>query len=163
MCAIRRGGSGNTLKFLAELGRITQNRCVDVPSEISAALGKGKIPVRASVLGIAFESTLVPRGPGLHRLFIPSQVWRTRGIDVGDRIQVEVKKAPARPVGRVPPELLEAAAGDPLVPAEYARLSPADRRQIAKRLGSARSPETRRRLLGRIAALLAARAAKRSR
>jgi hypothetical protein len=150
------------LKFLAELGRITQNRCVDVPARVSSALGKGKVPVRASVLGIEFESTLAPRGSGLHRLFIPSQVWRTLGVDVGDRILVEMEKAPRRPAAKIPPELLEAAAGDPLVPAEYSRLSPADRRQIARRLDSLRSPEARRRLLCRIAALLAARAASRS-
>lgn len=150
------------MKFLAELGRITQNRCVDVPARVSSELGKGKIPVRASVLGIEFESTLMPRGSGLHRLFIPSQVWRTLGVDVGDRILVEMKRAPRRRAAKIPPELLEAAAGDPLVPAEYSRLSPADRRQIARRLGSTKSREARRRLLGRIAALLAAHAAGRS-
>lgn len=118
--------------------------------------------MRASVLGIEFESTLVSRGSGLHRLFIPSQVWRALGIDVGDRILVEVQRAARPRAARIPPELLEAAAGDPLVPAEYSRLSPADKRQIARRLDSTRSPEARRRLLGRIASLLAARAAGRA-
>ena len=142
------------------LGRVTQNRCVDVPAGISKALGRRRIPVRADVLGTPFESTLVPRREGLHRLFIPSLVWRAHGLDLGDTLPVVLRvAAPAPP--HAPKELVEAAGGDPVVLGEYARITPADRRQITRRLDAARSPEARRRLLEHVAALLRKHAASR--
>ena len=162
MRAGRRASRGRSWSFRAPLGRITQNRCVDVPDRVSAALGRARVPVRAAVLGTRFESTLVPRGAGRHRLFIPSQVWRAHGLEIGDVIPVEITKAPARRDEVVPAELLEAAAGDPLVAGEYVRLSPADKRQIARRVAGARSRQARQRMLARIAAILASRAVRRA-
>ncbi|HYM62421.1 MAG TPA: YdeI/OmpD-associated family protein [Thermoanaerobaculia bacterium] len=132
------------LVFQATLGRITQNRCVDVPAEISAALGGGgRIAVSASVLGTSFESTLVSRGGGMHRLFIPSQVWRAHGLETGDRFPVELRIALAPEAIVLPDDLSAVAPDDPSIAEAYARITPADRRQIAKYLDSARTAETR--------------------
>lgn len=147
-------------RFSGALYRIAHNRCVDVPAEVSAAIGtKGRIPVRAEVLGDSFESTLVPRGGGLHRLFIPAEICRRHGFEWGDAVPVLLRKAKAV-AGRAeaPPELRAAASKTPEAIAAYARLSPSDRRQITKYFASARSPETRKARAARVARLLVTRA-----
>jgi len=148
------------LAFSAELGRVSHNRCVDVPAEVSAALGTGKrIPVEARVLGTSFLSTLVPRGAGLHRLFIPAEVCRAHGFEAGDRVPVRLRAAPKPEPDPIAGEIREASDGDPEVLLAYARVTPADRRQIARWLASARSEDTRVRRLRLIVERLRERAA----
>lgn len=147
-------------RFSGVLYRIVHNRCVDVPPDVTKAVGStGRIPVRAEVLGDSFESTLVPRGSGLHRLFIPADVCRRHGFESGDTVPVAIRRMEASTgPAEVPREILAAASKAPDAIAAYARLTPADRRQVAKYLESARSPETRARRVARIVRLLVTKA-----
>jgi hypothetical protein len=156
-------GDAKKLRFSAALGRITQNRCLDVPRDVSDRLCGGKrIRVTADVLGIGFESTLVPRAGGGHRLFVPSQVWRALGLDTGDIVPVTLVKAATAPAV-APEDLARALRKTPHLAAEYARLTPADRRQIVKWLDAARASSTRRRRVEEISRRLGERASQRAR
>jgi len=74
-------------RFRAKLYKIGYLRCVDVPPAVSGALGdEPSIPVCGEAAGVAFRSTLTPRGNGAHRLFIHSRVWRARWLDLGDNL-----------------------------------------------------------------------------
>lgn len=58
-------------RFVGTLHKLVINRCVDVPEEISRALGsKGYIPVIANVQGLVVRTTLVPAGNARHRLYL---------------------------------------------------------------------------------------------
>ncbi|MBK5257274.1 MAG: DUF1905 domain-containing protein [Vicinamibacteria bacterium] len=142
---------GATVRFESVLRAITTNRCVEVPAGVGRALGlERRAPVRARVLGIEFDSTLLPSRAGGHRIFVPSTVWKTRGVAVGDAIPVEVWRISEPPV-ILPAELAPFARSTPALAAAYARITPADRRQIAKYFGSAHSAETLRRRAAEIA------------
>lgn len=140
-----------TVRFEAVLRAIATNRYVDVSSSVGAALGiAGRAPVKARVLGLQFDSTLLPSRTGGHRLFVPSAVWKTRGVAVGDTVLVEVWRVAVPPIV-LPPELRPFAKATPAVASAYGRITPADRRQIARYFDSARSEETLRRRAAEIA------------
>lgn len=137
--------------FESVLRAITTNRYVDVTAEIGHSLGiDGRTPVRARVLGVEFDTTLLPSRAGGYRLFVPSVVWKSRGVAVGDAIPVELWRVNESPV-ILPPELVSFAQANPSVAAAYHRITPADRRQIARYFESARSVETRQRRAAAIA------------
>jgi len=138
-------------RFDALLRAITTNRCVDVPERVGRALGvEGRAAVRARILGLEFDSTLLPSRRAGHRLFVPSAVWKERGVAVGDTIPVELWRVAALPVV-LPAELEPFTRSNPAVAEAYSQITPADRRQIAKYFGSARSAETLRRRAAEIA------------
>ena len=58
-------------QFTARVYRIGIDYCVDVPGAVSEALGgETHIPVAGNAGGAPLRTTLVPRGGGLHRLFL---------------------------------------------------------------------------------------------
>lgn len=141
----------HSVSFEATLRAITVLRCVEAPASVGRALGiTGKASVRARVLGLEFDNTLVPSRLGGHRLFIPSTVWKARGLALGDIIPVEVW--PVKPAAvRMPPELAVLAKGTPALKERYDQITPSDRRQIEKHLSSVVSPESRRVFAERLA------------
>ena len=56
--------------------------------------GWGVIPVRAEVAGMTFTTSLFPRDGG-YLLPLKDAVRRPAGIDVGDRVEVELSLVPA--------------------------------------------------------------------
>lgn len=126
-------------------------RCVEAPASVGRALGvTGKASVRARVLGLEFDNTLVPSRLGGHRLFIPKAVWKARGLVLGDVIPVEVWCVKPSPV-RMPREFSALAKRTPALAERYHQLTPSDRRQVEKHLASAVSSEARRVFAERLA------------
>lgn len=74
--------SGNIqYRFVATLYKLGINRCVDVPEEISRALGgKGYIPAIANAQGLVVRTTLVPAGNSRHRLFLDEKIRKKLGM-----------------------------------------------------------------------------------
>ena len=131
------------------------NPYVDVPPQVSKRIGKrGYVPVIGTVNGRPMRATLVPRGEGLHRLFINGAMRKAAGVDVGDTIEVglEVDREP-RDLP-MPPDLKRALAENDLLDA-FDRLTPSDRRYVLAWLASAKKKETWERrvevLAGRLA------------
>jgi hypothetical protein len=135
-------------RFTAVLGRVGQNRCVDVPAAVSQALGgAAHVAVRGTMLGIPFRSTLVPRGGGRHRLFVHSRVWRTLALRERAPIRVALE-ADLTPRGiNGPADLVAALARRPTAGELYAALTPTLKAEIIRWIRSAKSPATRERRL----------------
>lgn len=139
-------------RFRAKLYKIGYLRCVDVPVGVSRTLGdETTIPVCGRAAGVAFRSTLTPRGNLAHRLFIHSRVWRSKWLDVGDSLEIAIERDFKSREPDTPYDFLKALETRPAARKVYDKASAALRREIARWLAAAKRAETRDR---RIAAAL---------
>ena len=132
--------------FRAELYAVGVNRCVDVPPEISEALGgETHIRVKGTVGGEPYRSNLAPRGGGKHRLFVHSGIWRKLGVDVGDVVDVEIERDDEEWEITVPADLAEAMpAGSEALEAFHALTVP-NRKRFIDRIEESKTSATRKR------------------
>ena len=136
----------STLRFTAPLYSVGINRCVDVPPRVSRALGDGtRIYVQGSIEGMAFRSTLMPRGQGRHRLFVHSRVWRPLGLTEGSTVRVELRADLEGSAVEIPRFWQESLDRRPRAARRFAGLPGATRREMVRWLEAARRPETRER------------------
>jgi hypothetical protein len=142
--------STNILTFSATLYKIGINRCVDVPEEISRALGRGRsIPVVATVNGRSVITTLLPGSGGGHRLFINSELRQAAGADAGQRIWIALRADRASREIPIPPDVAAALRRSPQATRAFAEITPALRREFLRWVLAARTPETRARRIAR--------------
>lgn len=132
------------ISFQARIVKQGILRCVDVPAWVSQAFGTGRVAVRGRVHGVDFQSTLAPRGEGLHRLFIHSRVYRRLGVDCGDLVEIELARD-ANPEPTLPEDLARALEADREAREAFDGLSAARRREIVGYLEAAKRPDTRAR------------------
>lgn len=117
--------TGNEHRFVATLYKLGINRCVDVPEEISCALGgKGCLPVIANAQGLVVRTTLVPAGNARHRLFLDGKIRKQLGIDARSLVGITLLRDKNPNAVAVPPDVAAALRK----PQERKRLSKALRR-----------------------------------
>jgi hypothetical protein len=144
-------------RFSATIFKAGINPCVDVPLEVSAALGKnGYIPVCGTLNGHAFQAGLVSLGHGRHRLFINGQMRKLAGVDAGDTVALELEYDPEPRRVAAPPALQDALAADPAVAAAWERLTPSKRKEVLSYLNWLKRPESLHRNVDKVVALLRA-------
>ncbi len=130
--------------FRANLYSVGVNRCVDVPSEISEALGGAiHIRVKGNVGGEPYRSNLAPRGGGAHRLFVHSDIWRKLGIDVGDAVDLEIERDEEDWKIVVPVDLAEAMPEASEALEAFQALTVPNRKRFIDRIEEAKTPATR--------------------
>ena len=135
-----------TRHFRAELYSVGVNRCVDVPPEIGQTLGgETHIRVKGRVGGEQFRSNLAPRGGGLHRLFVHSDIWRELGVDVGDIVDVEIERDEAEWEITVPADLADAMPEGSEALESFQALTVPNRKRFIDRIEEAKTPTTRKR------------------
>ena len=134
-------------RFRAALYRVGILRCVAIPLRVSRSLGtESTPPVRGTIDGVPFRSTLLARGGGAYRLVVHSRIWRARGVDEGDTVAVAIERdLEPRNDLPLPADFLRALDDRPTVRAYVATLTPAVRREIAAWLAAAKRRETRER------------------
>lgn len=133
-------------RFRATLYAVGVNRCVDVPPEVSDALGgETIIRVVGRVGGEPYRSNLAPRGGGAHRLFVHSDIWRKLGVDVGDEVEVEIERDEQEWEITVPADLAEAMPEGSEALEAFQALTVPNRKRFIDRIEEARTPATRQR------------------
>lgn len=101
--------TGNEHRFVATLYKLGINRCVDVPEEISCALGgKGCLPVIANAQGLVVRTTLVPAGNARHRLFLDGKIRKQLGIDARSLVAITLRRDKNPNAVAVPPDVAAA-------------------------------------------------------
>jgi hypothetical protein len=145
--------------FAATLYKLGINRCVDVPEEISNALGgKGYIPVFASVQGLIARTTLIPAGNGQHRLFVDGKVRKKLGIDTGNLVRIVLRRDKKPAEIAVPAEVAAALRKIPKAQQAFQTITPALRREFLRWVLNAKRPETRAKRIARAIPILIERA-----
>ena len=133
-------------RFRAKLYAIGVNRCVDVPSEVSEALGgEPHIRVAGRVGDEPYRSNLAPRGGGNHRLFVHSDIWRKLGVDVGDFVEVEIERDEVEWEITVPADLAEAVPEGSEALEAFQALTIPNRKRFIDRIEETKTPATRKR------------------
>ena len=133
-------------RFQAKLYAVGVNRCVGVPPEISEALGgETHIRVKGRVGDETFRSNLAPRGGGMHRLFVHSDIWRKLGVDVGDVVEVEIERDEQEWEITVPADLAEAMPEGSEALQAFQALTIPNRKRFIDRIEEAKTPATRQR------------------
>jgi hypothetical protein len=130
-------------RFRAEIFRVGINPCVDVPQEVSAALGRKRyIPVVGTLNGAPFRSGLVSLGGGRHRLFIDTEMRRDAGVDVGDRAEMVLEYDPEPRIEPAPEQLTRSLEANPAAREAWEGLTPSRRKEILRYLNSLKRPES---------------------
>jgi Bacteriocin-protection, YdeI or OmpD-Associated/Domain of unknown function (DUF1905) len=149
-------------RFVASLYKVGINRCVDVPEEMSRALGgKGYIPVIATAQGLVTRTTLVPAGNGRHRLFLAGKIRKKLGIDAGNLVGIILQGDTKPNEISVPADVTAALRKTPRAQKAFKTITPALRREFLRWVLKAKHPDTRAKRIAKAIPILIERAQRR--
>jgi hypothetical protein len=148
--------SGWVDRFSAVLGGEEGERpTVVLPFDAKQRYGKARAPVRGTVNGAAFRTTVAVYA-GVHLIGFNKVVRERAGIEIGDEVTVELERDDEQREVDVPPELGRAFGANSEARAAFEGLSYTHRREYAEWIGEGKRPETRERRAARAVEMLAA-------
>jgi hypothetical protein len=118
---------------------------IPVPPDVVAGLGAGKKPpVRVTIAGHAYRTTIAPRGD---RYLIPvsAENRAAAGVAAGDEVDVAIALDTEPRVLEVPDDLARALDGEPAARARFDALSYSAKQRHVLPIEQAKTPETRAR------------------
>jgi hypothetical protein len=137
-------------------GRLEQHgsgTLVEVPFDVRAVFGRARAPVRGTVNGHPFRTTVAVYG-GRSFLGFRREIREAAGFDDGDRLSIVLELDDEPRTVAVPPELDAALARDPDAKAVFDGLSYTHRREYVEWVSGAKREETRHTRLERAVAML---------
>ena len=112
----------NALSFTARIYKLGINPCVDVPAEAAHFFKRrGFVPIVGLVNGKTYRATLVPRGDGLHRLYLNEPIRKATKTDVGSDVRFELKLDRTSRVIKTPSEFASALKAQPAAQTAFRR------------------------------------------
>jgi hypothetical protein len=124
-----------------------------VPFDVRAVFGKARAPVRGTVNGYPFRTTVAVYG-GRYFLGFRREIREAAGFDDGDRLSIVLELDDEPRTVEAPPELAAALAADSEAREAFDRLSYTHRREYVEWVSGAKREETHRARLERVAAML---------
>jgi hypothetical protein len=148
---LRGGGKGELTSFS------------EVPLDVEQACGtRGRVPVKVTVNGVTYRSSMSPLGGGRHVIPVRSDRAEKAGVQAGDRVRVALERDTGARVVKPPPELARALSKNRAAKAGWDRCSYTQKKEHAESIREAKRAETRvRRVARAIQALARAKPAKR--
>lgn len=119
-----------------------------VPFDAKAVFGKGRAPVRVTVNGYEYRSTLAPYG-GLYYLPMNQAVRAGAHVKAGDRVGVVLEADESPRTVKPPADLARALKADPAAKARWEELSYTHRKEYVQAIEEAQRPETRARRIAK--------------
>ena len=116
----------------------------EVPLDVPAALGRARAPVRGTINGHPFRSTVAVYG-GRSYLPVNKALRDAAGVAAGDAVVVELEADDQPRTVDPPPDLAGALAADPEARAAFDGLSFTHQREYAQWVAEAKRQATRRR------------------
>jgi hypothetical protein len=128
---------------------------VEVPAAVVAELGSRRAPVRVTINGYTYRSTVGVMG-GRHLLSVSAEVRAGAGVAAGDEVDVELEPDTAPREVEVPADLAAALADAPEARAAFTALSYSNQRRHVLSVEGAKTEATRARRVAKVVADLAA-------
>jgi hypothetical protein len=129
---------------------------ITIPFDAAAAFGsRGRIPVKGTINGFAFRSSLLAVGDGTHRMAVSKPMREGAKASAGDRVAVTMARDDAERTVEVPGELQRALAGAPDAAATFERFAYSHRKAYVEWIASAKQAETRERRAAKAVTMLA--------
>jgi Bacteriocin-protection, YdeI or OmpD-Associated/Domain of unknown function (DUF1905) len=141
-------------RFTAILGGEAGERpVVELPFDVKQRFGRARAPVRGTVDGTDFRTTVAVYG---NRYYIGfnKELRERAGIAIGDRVQVALELDPQPRTVEVPPALAAALESDSKARAVFEALSYTHRNEYARWIAEAKRDETRDRRVDKALAML---------
>ncbi len=130
--------------FSAKIYKVGIIRFVDVPVDVSRAVGKGaaNVAVKGEVERVPVRTTLVPRGKGLYRMAIHSDIRKKLRADTGAVVEIAIERDEESREPALPPGLILALRNAPKAQAAFRAMTTALRRQVVRYLISVKQQST---------------------
>jgi hypothetical protein len=133
-----------THRFETELQAEGSGVFFEVPLDVPAVFGKARAPVRGTINGQPFRSTVAVYG-GRSYLPVNKALLEAAGVAAGDAVVIELEADDRPRTVDPPPDLAAALAGDPEARTAFDGLSFTHQREYAEWVAEARRESTRRR------------------
>jgi Bacteriocin-protection, YdeI or OmpD-Associated/Domain of unknown function (DUF1905) len=141
-------------RFTAILGGEAGERpIVEVPFDVRERFGRARAPVRGTVDGADFRTTVAVYG-GRYYLGFNKDVRDRAGISIGDEVEVALELDREARTVEVPPPLAAALEADSAAKAAFEDLSYTHRNEYARWIAEAKRDETRDRRVKKAVAML---------
>jgi hypothetical protein len=140
-------------RFVATLEQHGSGMVVVVPFDLKAAFGSGRPPVRATVNGYTFRTTLFTMG-GRALLGLNRKVREAAAVEAGQEVSVELERDDEPRFVEVPSDLAAALEADRAVRETFDGLSYTHRKEYVRWIEGAKREETRVRRIAKSIELL---------
>jgi hypothetical protein len=144
---------GMTFRTVIQLSGKTATG-IEIPPDVIDALDGGKKPpVRVTIEGYTYQSTVASRG-GRYLVGINAENRERAGVSAGDTVDVGIELDTGSRELPVPPDLAEALRREPAAEAFFATLTPSQRKWFILDIEGAKKPETRQRRVEKAVSML---------
>ncbi len=123
---------------------------VDVPAYFGT---RGRVPVRGTINGFAFRSSLMPMG-GCHMMPVNKALCKGAGVVPSDIVDVVMERDGAERTVEAPAELKKELAKSKVARERWDGLAFTHKKEMANSISGAKQEETRQRRLAKVMAVL---------
>ena len=123
---------------------------VDVPEFFGT---RGRVPIRGTINGFAFRSSLMPMG-GCHMMPVNKSLCRGAGAQPGDIVDVVMERDEEERTVDAPPELKRELAKSTKAQDRWAELAFTHKKEMASSISGAKQEETKKRRLAKVMQVL---------
>ncbi|MFC0215070.1 DUF1905 domain-containing protein [Paenibacillus chartarius] len=146
-------------KFVAELIRPPGTGTwtyLNVPFAVEEEFGvRTRVPVKGTIGGVPFRSSLMPQGGGLHILVVPGDIRDRLGVQSGDSVEVELERDDEVRTVEVPDDMAAALAKQAEANEAFTRMSYSRQKEYVVWIEAAKRAVTRASRIAKAMELLA--------
>ncbi len=136
------------VEFKVKLEGINGGAMISLPRRESVKFGvRGRVPVRGTLNGYPFRSSIFPTGDGGHYMAVNREVREGAQVKAGDRVQVIMETDAEPRTVELPPDLEKALAKSKAARTRFDQLSYTHRKEYVQWIEAAKRPDTRQRRL----------------
>ena len=133
-------------RVLLEKYENTEATAITIPFDVKEAFGtRARVPVRGTVNGFPFRSSVFPKGDGRHYMVVNKETRAGAKVKGGETVSVVMERDDEPRTVEPPAELARALKGNKEARAAWEKLSYTHRKEYARSVEEARRPEARRR------------------